>query len=266
MRVYVAGVGLLGPGLEGWAAGEAVLRGATAYAERPLELAAPTILSSRERRRCGPAICLALNAAEEAVQRSGLPAEELAAVFGSSAGSGLEIHQILEALTTPEMLVSPTQFHNSVHNAAVGYWCIATGCRQPSTSIASHDHTFPAALLKSAAEVATEGRQVLLAVFDYPFPAPLDGKRHIACPFAVALVLTPDRAPGSLFSLDVTWQSGPPEPAEAPPDTAALAPLWRGNPAGRALPLLEAIARRQAAGLTLHYPDSGGLKIVAAPC
>ena len=78
---------------------------------------------------------LALTVALEAVNHASVPAEELATVFGSSNGSGLEIHKILEAVSTPEMLVSPTHFHNSVHNSSVGYWCIATGCHQPSTSI-----------------------------------------------------------------------------------------------------------------------------------
>ena len=51
--------------------------------------------------------------------------------------------------------VSPTQFHNSVHNTAAGYWSIATGSQQPTTCLACHDATAAAALLKAMAEVRT---------------------------------------------------------------------------------------------------------------
>src|SRR5690606_40428753 len=69
-----------------------------------------------------------------------------AAVFASSGGDYPIIDQICKALCEPERLVSPTQFHNSVHNSAAGYWSIATGSRAPSTSISAFDDTFAAGL------------------------------------------------------------------------------------------------------------------------
>ena len=51
--------------------------------------------------------------------------------------------------------VSPTQFHNSVHNAAAGYWSIATGSQQAAHLPGCHDVTAAAALLKAMAEVHT---------------------------------------------------------------------------------------------------------------
>ena len=266
MRVYVAGIGVLGPGFQGWAKSVPILRGQVPYNAEPLVLDAPGILSSRERRRSGPAIRLALNAAQEAVGQAGIPMPELAAVFGSSAGNSLEIHQILESLTTPEMLVSPTLFHNSVHNSAVGYWCISTDCHQPSTSIAAHDFTFPATVLKGVAQAVTEVRPVLLTVFDSPFPEPLDSKRHLVDAFAVALVLTPRPSAESKFAMSVCWHHGARDEYTSSPGLPGVHDLFLGNPAARALPLLEAMAHEKPARVRLRYPRSGYLDMELSPC
>lgn len=264
-QVFIAGVGILGPGLKGWTESAPILRGVAPYLEAALELEAPAILSGRERRRSSPTVRLALNAAQEAVDQAGIPAEELAAVFGSSAGSGLEVHQILEALTKPDMPVSPTQFHNSVHNSAVGYWCIATSCHQASTSIAGYDFTFPAALLKAAVQAVTEDRPIVLSVFDCPFPEPLNQKRPIAGPFGVALVLTPSARPASLAKLTVSWRSCPAEEPVSAPANPELHPLWQENPAGRAIPVFEALAFGAPRVVDLRYPDDGLLALEIEP-
>jgi len=267
MEVFVAGLGVLAPGLEGWPEAAAVLRGEQPRAARELVLAAPDILAGRERRRSTETTRLALNAAQEAVRQSGHPATDLAAVFGSANGSGLEAHLILQALTEPDMPVSPTLFHNSVHNSAVGYWCIATGCHRPSTSIACHDVTFPAALLKAAAQAKTEDSGVLLTVSDCPLPAPLSGKRPIEAAFAVALVLTPKRERRSLFRLGLAWRKAAADDAVTPlREPRDLVALWQGNPAARALPLLQSFACGSKAALTLAYPEGGRLLREVASC
>lgn len=256
-EVFIAGIGILGPGMKGWLKSAPILRGQSPYFEEAIELDAPTILTGRERRRSSPTVRLALNVAQEAVNQAGIPADEIAAVFGSSVGSGLEVHQILDALTKPGMPVSPTQFHNSVHNSAVGYWCIATSCHQASTSIGCYDYTFPAALLKAAAQTVTEDRPVVLSVFDCPFPEPLNQKRPIVSPFGVSLVLTPGAGPASLAKLSVSWRHSASTEIASAPTVPELHALWLGNPAGRAIPLFEALAIGEPAVVDLHYPDDG---------
>ncbi len=265
MKVGITAIGVLGPGLEGWDQSRAVLRGDTAYREQAFEPPAPEILPSRERRRCGASVRLALGVALEAVDRSGRRPDELAVVFGSSGGSGLEVHRILTALSQPEMLVSPTHFHNSVHNAAVGYWCIATSCHLPSTSIAAYDYTFAAALLKASAQVVTEARPVLLVAFDTPFPEPLHARRPLSHPLALAMVMAPAGDQAAYGKLEVAWRAGAPRVEETPPSDPGLRPLWSGNPAGRGLPLLEAIARGRAGQVFLRFPDHGHLELALMP-
>ena len=48
------------------------------------------------------------------------------AMIAKAVLNGQVIHEICEALATDEREVSPTRFHNSVHNASAGYWGIAT--------------------------------------------------------------------------------------------------------------------------------------------
>ena len=52
-----------------------------------------------------------------------------AAVFSSSSGDGQNCHESVRSARVSDRRVSPTRFHNSVHNAAAGYWSIATGAK-----------------------------------------------------------------------------------------------------------------------------------------
>ena len=54
-------------------------------------------------------------------------AATLATVFSASGADGHNCHALCEQLATDDRQLSPTRFHNSVHNAAAGYWSVATG-------------------------------------------------------------------------------------------------------------------------------------------
>lgn len=268
LRARVAAAALWGPGLEGWEASLPVLRGEAPYEPRLSPAPAPALLPSAERRRTGPVARLALAVAGEAAARSGLPPASLRAVFGSSNGDGPVVGGILEALMPGDMprLVSPTQFHLSVHNAAAGLWSIATGNPEPATCLGCHDSTWAATLLTAMADLAAEVRPVLLCAYDHPLPPPLDAKRPIAAPFGAGLVLLPDSSPdGALARIAVRHRTGP-VPAEAmEPQGEVLRPLTRGNPAAHALRLLESLARGEGAACPAPYLD-GHLEVLVAPC
>ncbi len=235
----VLGIGVWGPGLPGWAASRAVLAGEAPYVPAPSPAPPPALLPPTERRRTGPVVRLALQVAGEAAAASGLPPGSLRTVFGSSNGDGVVVGGILEALAASngERVVSPTAFHNSVHNAAAGYWSIATGSHQPATCLGCHDWTWAAALLKAAVDVAADGRAVLLACYDHPLPPPLDALRPTLDAFGAALVLGPA---GAGPQLRLRWAPGP---GGTPPADPALHALFHGNASARALPLLEHLAR-----------------------
>jgi hypothetical protein len=223
----------------------------------------PQILDPRERRRTTPTVRLALEAADLCVAACGFARDTLPAVFASAFGDGPLLGSLLETLATPNARVSPTKFHNSVHNAALGYWSIATRCREGCTSIAASDCTAGAALLRSLVETTIDARPVLLVAYDCPFDPPLAAVRPVAAPFAAALVLQP-RSDRAICRLEVVPTSAATPPT--PPANSSLRELWATNPSARLIPLLEAVAGRRQATIDIAHDDDGVLRATVMPC
>ena len=193
LRVWVQAVELLGPGLPCWDVARPVLAGIEPYLHAPLEPPPPAQLSPAERRRAIPSVKLAL-AVGAAVARSGLDPATLPAVFASSGADGETIGAILSALALPSREVSPTRFHNSVHNAPSGYWSLAVRSREAVTSLSAHDGSFAAGLLETSVQAACGGGPILLVAYDLAYPDPLHGVRPIEASFGTAWVLSPRRS------------------------------------------------------------------------
>ncbi len=264
MRFFVEGIGLLGPGLDSWAESRSVLAGEAAYVAAPTNMRASDMLPAAERRRAGAPIKLALAAGQEAFAQSGRDTKTAATVFTSSGGDNDNVHAINGILATAPREVSPTRFHNSVHNAAAGYWCIAAGSREPSTSLCAYDASFAAGLLESATQVAVDGACVALIAYDHPYPEPLKAVRPITAAFGMALILTPLQTEKSLAAIEVEFVSG--NAQETTMQDAGLEALRRGVPAARGLPLLAALAGSRAGQIKIAYLDDNHLNIRVTPC
>lgn len=264
MRVFVEGIGLLGPGLENWSAGREILAGRVDYLPQPTQLRVCDMLPAAERRRAGVPIKLALAVGLEAFQQAGRETGTAATVFTSSGGDNDNVHAINTILATAPREVSPTRFHNSVHNAAAGYWCIAAGSREPSTSLCAHDASFAAGLLESAVQVAEDGAVVALIAYDHPYPQPLHAVRPITAAFGLALLLTPEQSEKSLAMLELDWQPGP--VVETTMQEPALEALRLGVPVARGLPVLAAQAGPAAVQVDLAYLADSHLRVRVSPC
>ena len=264
MRVYVDGIGLIAPGLSGWAASAPILAGTTPYAAAPLAIPVLEILPPAERRRTPVVVKLAIAVGCEALANAGQPAAETASVFTSSGGDGDVIHQICDSLAQPEREVSPTRFHNSVHNAPAGYWGIATGAHQPSTSLCAFDASFAAGLIEVATQVCVDGRKVLLVAYDAPYPEPLNGVRRISAGFGIAMLLSPQQSEQSLCGLEIALVSNATPITKS--DQAELENFRVNVPAARALPLLASIAKGENATVIIDYLGDNALHSVIKPC
>ena len=255
LAARIEGVGLVGPGLADWGAARAVLSGAQPYAPAPTVIPSPEALPAIERRRAGKCVRLALAAGLAACADAGRAARDLDAVFTSSTGDGDNVHAICEQLATADRLISPTRFHNSVHNAPAGYWGIATGAMGASDCLAAFDASFGAGLVEALGRLAcAPARALVLVAYDAPYPEPLAATRPIAAAFGLGLVLSSAGA-GPGLKLRTT------RAAPTAVGCAQLEAVRAGIPAARALPLLERIARGESGTVVLEYLEDLALEI-----
>lgn len=255
---WLLGLGVLGSGIADWAGLRARLRGETAAIPAPLDLPPPEALPAAERRRTGMTTRLALAAgyaalADAAAAGHTPDVRTLPSVFASSGGDGTNCHAICSALATPQRLVSPTRFHNSVNNAASGYWGIATGAMAASTIVFGYDGSFAAGLIEALALLAGDGGHVLLIAYDEPYPEPLHAARPLAGSFALGCLLGAQAPAGGGTRIAATLSTDPADTCADP----GLETLRRGVPAARSLPLLAALARDDAGAqcVVLDYLD-----------
>jgi hypothetical protein len=250
-------VGIAAPGLAGWTAAMPVLAGAAPYVASTETPYAPTLLPPNERRRATLSVRQAFRAAEDAVSGSAGDARGLASVFASSDADMAVLHRICAALAQEPRVISPTDFHNSVHNAASGYWSIAVQSMAVTTSLSAYDASFTVGLIEAVALAQEHTGDVLLVAYDASSPPPLAATRPLAMSAGVALIL--GRAEGATAApfgrLELEQASGVESQCVLP----ALENLRSGNPALRALPLLELVAARRAGRVTLRA--SGALHV-----
>lgn len=265
LTVFVEGIGLVGPGLSSWEDGRDKLLGQSAYVSAPTVLPSPMSLPAAERRRAGAVIKVSLAVGQEAVNAAGLQASSLPSVFTSSGGDGVNCHDICLALASNDRLISPTRFHNSVHNAASGYWSISTGATPTSSVLCAHDGSFSAGLLETITQAVVDNTPVLLVAYDTHYPEPLHSKRPIPDTLGVALVLSPQRSERSLARITLSSTGGLTDAAAQTMNDPALEFLRQTIPAARALPLLQLIASQQAATVALDYLDDLQLAVEVSP-
>ena len=253
IRVAIASVGVLGPGLSDWASGQALLRDPGLWHNASTVVAAPSRLPATERRRAGNLVKASVLVADQALAGGAADPATLATVFTSSTGDPLNCHLLCETLATPERMVSPTRFTNSVHNAPAGYWHIATASRAASTSLAAHDASFAVGLLEAIMQCRSMGAPVLLVACDLPYPEPLNTVRPVTDVFAVALLITPDGGRG----LHIEMTPGGEGSEASVCAHEGFEHIRSTIPAARALPLLQALAQVQAGHVVLdNLPGS----------
>ena len=257
MRLAVTGTGVWGHGLMGMDSVSSCLAGAELDASR-FSAPRPEAIPTRERRRAGVMINLAVQVAHEACERAGVDKQRVPSVFASAMSDTAVTDYMCAKLSTPEKLLSPTRFHNSVHNAASGYWTISAANRAPSTFVGGFDRTPGAALLEAASQAVAFGGPVLLVCYDIAVGAPFDALIEVPETLAVALVLAP--AVQGQPAWDVACVPAAGEQTSMPRH-AWLRERARANPAGALLALVEAVERSGETQPDLYFPASRGLSM-----
>ncbi len=254
--VFIDAAALWSRQTPGWDAWCAAVRGE----QQPTTATQPNpgLLSANDRRRASDSVLLAVEVAEQAVRASGRDASQLASVFTSAHGDLPITDALCTQLASAPLQLSPTRFHHSVHNAASGYWAIATGCRAPSTALSAHRHSFAAGLLEALVHCVGEQQPVLLVGYDTEalgLLADVNGSRGL---LGVALVLSAERSDSSMATLQ--WQLGEGVVAAAV-SRSATADALQANPMAAALPLFETLARGDSQALALPLPGARHLAL-----
>jgi hypothetical protein len=246
LAASIEGIGLWAPGLPSWDSFLAWREGGAGEAApaRP----APTLLPANERRRAPDTVLVALQAAQAACTAAGREPATLPSVFASTYGDlGISDH-LCQTLVSAPTEVSPIRFHNSVHNAAAGYWTIGTGAMAPATAISAGPATFAMGLLDALVQLQAGAEAVLLVAYDGAAAGPLAAYAHSEGLLGLGLVLG-RRHDASPTVLEAAFQ----DDADSVDTAPAIA---TGNAMQPALALLDAIAaRRDRVGL------AGGLRI-----
>jgi len=264
MLVYLKSVGIIAPGIANWNEAIKVLTQAEPYSPAPVEQKLSTILAPNERRRATRVTQLAIFAAQQTGSHDhhGKPdlslLNQCLQVVSSSNGDLTTFHHISQSLAMDGRPVSPTRFHNSVHNAPAGYWSIASQSTTPSTSITAYCDSFSAGLLEAAVQLNSsdnqQNRDCLLVCYDEIPAAPFLPETHITAEFACALKLSLN-SDNSLAGMDINI-ANPSQPVTQL-SHPAMEQLRQANPQAVVLALLDAIARQDNKKVILPYFEQG---------
>lgn len=237
LTATIEGIGFWAPGLPSWEAAQAFVRDGTRPDAAPAR-PSPQLLPPNERRRAPDTVAVALDVALAACAMARRDASRLPSVFASMHGDLAITDYMCATLASDASAISPIRFHNSVHNAAAGYWTIGAGAMEPATAISAFDATFAQGLLEAAVQLHAGADAALLVAYDSASAGPLAQVSESRGLLGGALVLA-RRAAGPRLTLSLT--DGEPDSAPGP-----LAVHGAGNAMAPMLPLFDALAAGHA--------------------
>jgi hypothetical protein len=258
VKLSITGIGAWSRGFQNWDEFQTVCDSLDAE-KADWNMPAPTQIPGRERRRAPALVKLAVEVAHQACDMGMMQKTDVASVFCSAMGDSEIATYICQTLASPIKALSPTKFHNSVHNAPAGYWSISAENRAPSNSVAGSRHSFPVALLEASVLAAAEGRPVLLVAADIQVRGPYAAVYPIQNPFGAALLIQnqPDHTGGWPVTLEC--RNGTVDWPEL--NNSFLHELSETNPAARCLRLIEAIALQEQTTIQWPLNDSTSLNL-----
>ena len=297
INAKISGVGAWGPGFSDFQSLSTVFKEGL---PEPLDVQAPKpeLIPARERRRAPLMVKLGVEVANQACINAQINPADTQCVFSSGIGDAETTDYMCRVLAGPDKLLSPTKFHNSVHNAAAGYWSISTGCTRPATFVGGMHNSFSMSLVESLMQIQNEQTPVLLVMSDLPVPGPMWDMHSINDAFGAAFVIEPvawisDQKPDTEKHLDsgklpgvaarsrqMSFSVEPRadvQPAREklpsadhdwpdlrlsglPATDARLRALYRSSPSAKALSLLELLSFEKRTSIEL--PVSDGLNAV----
>ena len=196
MRAHILSIGITAPGITSFEAFKIMmLADAQPNTSEELEKYSPSFLPANERRRTTATIKLALSVAEEALEayKASYPEADLQVpvLFVSRDGDSMISAKMCQAVSEEEPMISPTQFHNSVHNAPAGYWMIGQGNQAPASAISVGRYAIANGLLEAVLQSKSAQKPVLVVFYDLPVDPtiPIRDGQDSSLPFAFSMMI-----------------------------------------------------------------------------
>ncbi len=265
LQIYVEGVGLWASGLPGWQVSRAFLCGDAPPPADAATRPAPALLAATERRRAPDSVLLALEVAAQACAAAARDAHELPSIFTCTYGDLAITDHMCSTLASAPAQLSPTKFHNSVHNAAAGYWGIASGSHTATTALCAGPHSFGAGLLEAAMQLQAEDDAVLLVAYDIASAPVLRQIAPNSGLFGAALVLAARPSPRCVARIELSLDHGT-SPCAATFSSSLLQQLYTSNSMARCLPLFVALAGTQPQNVSLTAGPELLLRLEISEC
>lgn len=237
LSARIEGIAFWANGLPSWADAQAFVANGL-LPENAAAKPSPQLLPANERRRAPESVAVALDVASAACAMANRDPATLPSVFASTHGDLSITDYMCATLADDPRAVSPTKFHNSVHNAAAGYWTIGAGCMRAATAISAYDASFAEGVIDALAQLADGADAVLLVGYDTGATGPLRSVHACTGLLGGALVLSHADANASGPRLVASLGDGE---ASAP---GVLGRHAGGNAMAPMLPLFDALAAR----------------------
>lgn len=247
LEARIAGIGFWANGLPSWQAARDFVTAGTLVEDAPRR-PAPRLLAANERRRAPETVLLALEVAMAACEDAGRDPRLLPSVFTSTHGDLAITDYMAATLADDPRALSPIRFHNSVHNAAAGYWTIGAGCMAAATAISAGPASFAQGLVEALAQLAAGEDAVLLAGYDVAATGPLGAVTTSEGLLGGALVLARSGS-GRLLRAALVQSN-------ADSGDGALAQRCGGNAMAPMLPLFDTLATGGTSALLQAGPGT----------
>lgn len=162
----------------------------------------PEVIPANERRRSPLPVRLAVETSWQATQMASIDPKDLNCVFVSGFGDTQLTDYMCKVLATETKELSPTKFHNSVHNAAAGYWTISTGCEKAANSVAGFQDSVSLTLMEAMIQCEQEQKPILLTFFDAPVSEVLTDIMGEGSAFSFSMIIAPNNSPYSGLTIN----------------------------------------------------------------
>ena len=244
-ELQLVGVGTWSPKHGNWAEFCSGMQSGTWAEDVKLQ---PGLIPARERRRAPQLVKMAIEVMDQACRMATVDPNDAAVIFSSAMGDMQITDYMCAALAQTPKLISPTKFHNSVHNAAPGYWSITTGAFCPASAISAFEYTPTMAFLEACIQATEEQTPVLCVTQEVAAPLALKDTCPSEMPFSAAFLLAPpgfSESPLATLVFEVNQAT-----ADWPVIDARLSD-FDNNMGARLLPLLTSLAAGQDGELRL---------------